>query len=162
MNNCPCGSNIDFEKCCSPIIKGDQAALTAEQLMRARYSAYVTKNLHYVLTSLHPEARSDYDEKSTRSWAEGAKWHKLEIIETSGGGAEDTDGKVEFKVYYSEDGIEKEHHELSEFKKEDGIWYFMSGKMVPPKQFIRQSPKVGRNDPCICGSGKKYKKCCGI
>ena len=23
------------------------------------------------------------------------------------------------------------------------------------------SPKVGRNDPCICGNGKKYKRCCG-
>jgi uncharacterized protein YecA (UPF0149 family) len=25
----------------------------------------------------------------------------------------------------------------------------------------RDAPKVGRNDPCPCGSGKKYKKCCG-
>ena len=25
----------------------------------------------------------------------------------------------------------------------------------------RDEPKVGRNDPCPCGSGKKYKKCCG-
>lgn len=27
--------------------------------------------------------------------------------------------------------------------------------------FVRSTPKVGRNDPCPCGSGKKYKKCCG-
>jgi hypothetical protein len=27
--------------------------------------------------------------------------------------------------------------------------------------YVRESPKVGRNDPCPCGSGKKYKKCCG-
>ncbi|MDG2214646.1 MAG: SEC-C metal-binding domain-containing protein, partial [Verrucomicrobiota bacterium] len=26
---------------------------------------------------------------------------------------------------------------------------------------VRSGPKVGRNDPCTCGSGKKYKKCCG-
>jgi preprotein translocase subunit SecA len=26
---------------------------------------------------------------------------------------------------------------------------------------IRNGPKVGRNDPCPCGSGKKYKNCCG-
>jgi preprotein translocase subunit SecA len=26
---------------------------------------------------------------------------------------------------------------------------------------VRDAPKVGRNDPCPCGSGKKYKKCCG-
>jgi uncharacterized protein YecA (UPF0149 family) len=31
---------------------------------------------------------------------------------------------------------------------------------VPPKPFIR-GPKIGRNEPCPCGSGKKYKKCCG-
>ena len=26
---------------------------------------------------------------------------------------------------------------------------------------VNSSPKIGRNDPCPCGSGKKYKKCCG-
>jgi preprotein translocase subunit SecA len=29
-------------------------------------------------------------------------------------------------------------------------------------QTVRRAKKVGRNDPCPCGSGKKYKKCCGI
>jgi len=27
--------------------------------------------------------------------------------------------------------------------------------------FVREGPKIGRNDPCPCGSGKKWKKCCG-
>jgi uncharacterized protein YecA (UPF0149 family) len=27
---------------------------------------------------------------------------------------------------------------------------------------VRTSAKIGRNDPCPCGSGKKYKKCCGV
>ena len=32
----------------------------------------------------------------------------------------------------------------------------------PPKTPItRDTPKVGRNDPCICGNGRKFKKCCG-
>ena len=32
----------------------------------------------------------------------------------------------------------------------------------PPKNpIIRDIPKVGRNDPCICGNGRKFKKCCG-
>jgi preprotein translocase subunit SecA len=30
------------------------------------------------------------------------------------------------------------------------------------KQIVREAVKVGRNDPCPCGSGKKYKKCCGV
>ena len=37
------------------------------------------------------------------------------------------------------------------------------GRLLPQKveTFRRESPKVGRNDPCPCGSGKKHKKCCG-
>lgn len=31
----------------------------------------------------------------------------------------------------------------------------------PAQPLVRQHPKVGRNDPCPCGSGRKYKKCCG-
>ena len=43
----------------------------------------------------------------------------------------------------------------------------MKGQPVPEGEpeinisFHRELPKVGRNDPCPCGSGKKYKKCCG-
>jgi uncharacterized protein YecA (UPF0149 family) len=34
-------------------------------------------------------------------------------------------------------------------------------KALPPqKPIVRDGPKPGRNDPCCCGSGKKYKKCC--
>jgi len=36
-----------------------------------------------------------------------------------------------------------------------------SGDMAPVQQVRRSGEKVGRNDPCPCGSGKKYKKCCG-
>ncbi|MEM9173783.1 MAG: SEC-C metal-binding domain-containing protein [Myxococcota bacterium] len=32
---------------------------------------------------------------------------------------------------------------------------------TPQKPVVRASPKVGRNDPCPCGSGRKHKKCCG-
>jgi preprotein translocase subunit SecA len=35
------------------------------------------------------------------------------------------------------------------------------GEGAKVKQIVREGPKVGRNDPCPCGSGKKYKKCCG-
>ena len=38
---------------------------------------------------------------------------------------------------------------------------FAGGKMPQRKEPARSGEKVGRNDPCPCGSGKKYKKCCG-
>jgi uncharacterized protein YecA (UPF0149 family) len=36
-----------------------------------------------------------------------------------------------------------------------------AGDRQPVQQVVRSGAKIGRNDPCPCGSGKKYKKCCG-
>jgi len=36
-----------------------------------------------------------------------------------------------------------------------------SGDQQTVQQVVRGGDKIGRNDPCPCGSGKKYKKCCG-
>ena len=160
METCPCGSELDFEACCLPLLKGERQAVTAEQLMRSRYSAYVRGEVGYLFTSLHPDHRADFDEKATRAWAENADWHKLEILGTSGGGPEDTEGTVEFAASYTEKGIRRDHHEVSAFRKQAGTWYFVSGEAVPAKQVIRTAPKTGRNDPCPCGSGRKFKKCC--
>jgi preprotein translocase subunit SecA len=38
---------------------------------------------------------------------------------------------------------------------------FAGGASSLPKQPVLAKNKAGRNDPCPCGSGKKYKKCCG-
>ena len=162
MEHCPCGSSIAYADCCRPIIKAERPAATAEQLMRSRYSAYVKKELDHILNSLHPDHRSDYDEKSTRDWAEAAQWHNFEVLSVEKGGPGDREGKVEFAVTYTEQGEKKEHRELSTFTRKGDIWYFTTGKTLPPKPMVRTAPKTGRNDPCACGSGKKHKKCCGM
>ncbi len=46
--------------------------------------------------------------------------------------------------------------------KEDRLAYAQAAAQRAPQQpYERADPKVGRNDPCPCGSGKKYKRCCG-
>lgn len=162
MEICPCGSGRDFTECCEPLIKGERIAETAEQLMRSRYSAYAKLETDYLFTTLHPDHRGDYDPKSTRAWAEKSEWHGLEILETGKGGPDDSEGTVEFIAHFTQDRVRREHHEVAEFSKDQGTWYFVNGKMKGPRQVVRQEPKVGRNDPCTCGSGKKYKKCCGM
>jgi SEC-C motif-containing protein len=67
---------------------------------------------------------------------------------------------VEFEASYERDGLRDIHHERAQFKKVDGQWLYDEGDIVP-KTIVRATPKVGRNDPCPCGSGKKYKHCCG-
>ena len=161
MSDCCCGSGLDFNDCCEPILSGARPAETAEALMRARYSAFVTKQADFLHQSLHPDHRSDHDVAATRRWAENSQWLGLEILAVNAGGKDDEEGTVEFVATYKERDLVKPHHEISTFRKLDGVWYFVDGKLIPPKTEIRNQPKVGRNDPCPCGSGKKYKKCCG-
>lgn len=156
---CPCGSGAAFAECCEPIIQGTKPAQTPEQLMRARYSAYATVNVDFLHDSLLPEARGDFDRDGTKGWASGSEWRNLEIVSTTEDGNE---GTVEFIATFTQQGNEVHHHEISRFRKADGAWFLVDGKAVTPKPVKRETPKVGRNEPCPCGSGKKYKKCCGV
>lgn len=159
MKNCPCGTGNAYSDCCEPVIKGSRLAETAEQLMRARYSAYAGVEMDFIFETTHPGQRADYDHKGTREWAENAEWQGLEIIDTRNGGKDDTAGEVEFIARFREKEMPREHHERARFRRENGHWFFTEGAMVKPKPIIAN--KVGRNDPCTCGSGLKYKKCCG-
>ena len=160
MAECPCGSTIDYSQCCEPYIKGEKDPETAELLLKARYTAYAVGEVDYIAETIHPEQKENHDHKATKKWSEGSKWHGLEIVNKEKGLEDDDEGIIEFKVKYTQNLETQTHHEMSVFKKAEGKWYFFDGKPVAPEQYVRQQPKVGRNDPCPCGSGKKYKKCC--
>jgi len=159
MNICPCGSGATYADCCEPLINGTRPAETAEKLMRARYCAYVRVEMDFLFESTHPDHRQGYDQKGTREWAESAEWEGLEIVATEKGGVDDNTGEVEFIARFKDKGGEREHHERAGFKRESGRWLFTEGAMV--KQKPLKVDKIGRNEPCPCGSGSKYKKCCG-
>ena len=159
MTTCPCGSGNPYSECCEQIISGARSASTAELLMRARYSGYVFARMDFIFNSTHPDYRQDYDHAGTKEWAETAEWLGLEIIGTNRGGTDDSVGEVEFIARFTEKGNNREHHEAGQFKKKDGCWYFTEGNLVRPKPLT--VIKIGRNDTCSCGSGLKYKKCCG-
>ena len=164
--SCPCGTGKDYADCCAPFHQGKEWPETAESLMRSRYSAYVKCELGFLKESFAPSQRGEFDENSSRQWATQSKWKSLEILNTTKGSAKDTTGTVEFIARYDIGGKEQAHHEIAEFRKEgDGAkkrWYFVDGKAPEKKPIVREEPKVGRNDPCPCGSGKKYKKCCAL
>lgn len=159
MNKCPCGSGITYSECCEPVISGARPAETAERLMRARYSAYVAVNTDFIFESTHADHRAGYDHKGTKEWAENAEWQGLEIIATKNGGSSDITGEVEFIARFRENGEPREHHENAQFVREGANWFFTEGKTVKAPPIV--SSKIGRNEPCVCGSGLKYKKCCG-
>lgn len=158
---CPCGSGKPKADCCGPILDGARKPATAEQLMRARYSAYAVADIDFLYNTSGPDVQREFDPESSRRWAEGSEWKGMEVIATEGGAESDSEGTVEFVARYSVNGTDFEHHERSTFQRLDGDWKFIDGELVKPKPIVRESAKVGRNDPCPCGSGKKYKKCCG-
>ncbi len=174
--NCPCGSSELFALCCEPFLTGKQVPETAEKLMRSRYTAYTKADVDYIKNTLAPESRSDFDIASTKKWAQEATWKGLKILSTDKGTANDKKGTVEFTATYEIEGETLDHHEVSQFRKnEGGKWLFVEGDAhthkegeghqhhhEKPQTVVRESPKIGRNDPCLCGSGKKYKKCCGV
>jgi SEC-C motif-containing protein len=146
--------------CCEPIIAGTPAP-TAEALMRSRYTAYVKHAVDHLGRSLSAEQRKDYAPEEARRWSEKSEWLGLKILRTEKGGPADTEGLVEFSARYRTEGNEHEHVETALFTREAGEWVY-TGQMTPEGQTVRrETPKIGRNDPCPCGSGKKYKKCCG-
>ncbi|MBN1967783.1 MAG: YchJ family protein [Candidatus Delongbacteria bacterium] len=158
MNKCPCGIDKTYEECCGAIINGNKLAETPESLMRSRYSAYVKGEVDYIKSSMHPVKQKEFNRENVEEWSKQSTWQKLEIIGNSS--LSDGTGIVEFKAHYSVEGNEHIHHEIAQFKKHEDKWFFYDGRDVH-EPIINEEPKVGRNDVCPCGSGKKYKKCCG-
>ena len=157
---CPCGSDASYEACCGPFHSGARRAPTAEALMRSRYAAYVRGDIDYVARTLAPEAQKDFDRDAATSWAKEASWLGLKIVATEKGESWDDAGMVEFVATYRLHGQRVEHRERSEFRRSgDGSWLFVRG--AAPERALKPAVNAGRNDPCPCGSGKKFKKCCG-
>ncbi|MCP4692427.1 MAG: hypothetical protein GY859_30555 [Desulfobacterales bacterium] len=151
---CPCDSGRSYTSCCEPLIAGGKNAGGAEALMRSRYTANVLKEVDYLLKTWHASTRPA--EISPDSIPE---WQGLQIIRVEKGRENDLRGVVEFKADALLGKERRTLHEVSRFVKENGRWLYMDGDQrdspPPPRK------KVGRNAPCPCGSGKKYKKCHG-
>jgi len=158
---CPCGSGLPFESCCEPFLLERGTPKTAATLMRSRYCAYAMGSVDYLYKTSGPKVRKEFDAENSRKWAESATWTGIEILSEEGGTESDAAAVIEFIAHYAVEGTAFDHHERAEFSKIDGKWFFIDGKIFGPDPVRRDQPKVGRNDPCTCGSGKKFKKCCG-
>ncbi|WP_164651119.1 YchJ family metal-binding protein [Vibrio astriarenae] len=165
MTLCPCNSGKTYSQCCELIHNDHSNALVPEQLMRSRYCAHVLDNVDFVVATYHPSchAQDDYDAIAESVHSD---WVNLEVTHTQSG-QNDNEGFVTFKAYLQQDGEEFCLEERSRFVRENGLWFYIDGTFPEATQSaaVAEKPatsdKVGRNDPCPCGSGKKHKKCCG-
>ena len=179
LHVCPCqihpsssaiSSPLLYKDCCQPYHdrlynSEDNKANTAERLMRTRYSAFVLVKPEYIVKTTLPAQQALLDINAIESWAKETDWAGLEIVEHTPKLGK-RHAQVEFKAYFRSSekttgGLEEKvqaHHELSAFVKvkdkanNDTRWYFLDPTV---------SMTVSQKQPCICGSGEKFKRCCG-
>ncbi|ROV59531.1 hypothetical protein EGH82_13315 [Vibrio ponticus] len=163
MTHCPCGNAAPYESCCQPIHQQHANAIVPEQLMRARYSAHNLGLVDFVINTYHSSCHAEQQREAIAD-SVNSEWVALEVLDSSSG-SHDDEGFVTFKAFFNEEGKQYCLEERSRFIREDGLWFYIDGEYPqvedPRLSQSVQSLKIGRNDPCICGSGKKFKKCCG-
>jgi len=120
---CHCGAALNYEACCGIFIHDMATPMTAEALMRSRYSAFVECHERYLLATWHPRTRP-----SRVRFDPEQRWLGLSIKRTEGGGPEASSAKVEFVARFKINGKGHRLHEISRFEKIDGCWYYLDGE----------------------------------
>ena len=123
--------------------------------MRSRFTAHVAKDFGYLHRTYRPTAKRPFtgeDDPSTLGWT------KL-VIHSHEPGQNPDHAFVDFTAFFADEAGEHAVPEKSEFHRVDGQWLYTRSVRTGPAP-AKAAPKVGRNDPCPCGSGKKYKHCC--
>jgi len=114
--------------------------------MRSRYAAFVLKKSGYLLATWHPDTRpGELELEHSPDWA------SLRILDASEQGSR---GRVHFRALYRAGVGWGYLEEISEFVREGDHWFYVAGETS------EGTLKPGRNEPCPCGSGRKYKACC--
>lgn len=145
---CPCGGQL-YTECCGPLHRGQPAA-SAEQLMRSRYCAYCLGLIDYLVATTLPAQQAQLDVAAMVRWSQESTWLGLQVKEVTEHGRDQA--QVTFTASWRDpDGSQHQHRECSDFARKEERWYFID----PNHQTA-----VGRNAPCPCGSGRKYKRCC--
>jgi len=151
---CLCGSGQTYAQCCAPFHNNTAFPDTAEQLMRSRYCAFALRLPGYLLATLHPSKRAPDELTQLEQAVKQSHWLGLEVVSTQQGQAGDSSGRVAFRAHYDNHGHRDTLEENSRFVRENQRWFYLDGEFAPTRL-------PGRNDPCWCGSGQKFKKCHG-
>lgn len=122
--------------------------------MRSRYTAHVRHDAGYLMRTTHPSTRGKHNEQKVREWASSVAWRRLDILDRQKGRGKDEEGIVEFQAWFIDDEGLQCLRERSRFLKEGPAWFYVDGQ-----HFAK--PKMDGFALCPCGSGDRYKDCCG-
>lgn len=148
---CPCGNPSPYSDCCGRYHAGLTPS-TAEQLMRARYTAYVLGLIDYLKNTTLPAQQAGLDLEAIRDWSQNSRWLGLTVTPDTPTDPTRAKAQVCFLARWADAQGEHQHHECANFAQLDGYWFF-----IDPSVSLHS---LGRNDACPCQSGLKFKKCC--
>ena len=129
---CPCGKGA-YVSCCGPLIAGKQLAVTAQQLMRSRYSAFALASRypeaieHLLRTHPEPGLTAAARRKALQDSCRTIQWLSLEVLDCQNGDPLDQHGTVTFEARWRDrnrrDGVLRE---CSRFGRgESGEWLYL-------------------------------------
>lgn len=150
---CYCKSGKSFSNCCEQILANPAKAISCEQIMRARFSAFVINDIDFIKNTYHASCKPELpDLIATANY----NWVSLEILASFA-------DKVHYRASYIEGDYLETLDEISTFVYEKNLdnllqWFYISGEY--PEQPL--AIKILRNETCPCGSCKKFKRCCAL
>lgn len=148
---CHCGSDRLLKDCCHQIWQQGGDLLSAERVMRARYTAYVQGNIDFLRITTLPIQQAALDILQMTRWSQQTEWRGLQVISHQLATHSQRHAWVIFTVSCREDGQSYTHHERSAFVRDAESWRFIDPTV---------SLKAERNQACVCGSMQKFKRCC--
>ena len=126
-SDCPCGSESKYSDCCLPFHKYETFPVTAEQLMKSRFSAFELHLKDYLMKTWDEITRPGNIE-----FTPDLHWNRLVINGRKKGRKKDQEGWVTFIAYYQVGSEEGSLHEKSFFRRnKSGHWQYVDGEIKP-------------------------------
>ncbi len=127
---CPCSSGSEYRACCQPVHRAEGCGVSAEKMMRSRYSAFALGLVDYLVATLDPShADAKLDPAALRAAmgasARGHKYPGLRVISVEDG--EET-SYVTFHARLFERGVDRSFTERSTFRLRGDKWLYAQGE----------------------------------
>ena len=117
--------------------------------MRSRYSAYTLQDIDYIVKTTVTSQQALLDRAALLQWAQQTQWLGLQVLKHEI--LDKNHASVDFVARFQTEQGEQTHEEHSLFVQIDGRWFFVDPTVPLPTM----------KQPCLCGSAKKFKHCCG-
>ena len=142
-----------------PLVEYKRESFDMFEAMMQRFQEETVRYLYLMQILERPSDSGTMGRPSVGPEGQGGPEAGVPVLR-SGGGTDGNGRRPPRSIATSVDDLEeafqrKKRRELEQARMAG------SGDMQPVQQVVRGTAKIGRNDPCPCGSGKKYKKCCG-